>query len=103
MCAAVRAFFVIDLPPRPMITPTDGSDPRHPDGCHARCSEGLGLALASHSSWVPPTSGIVDGQDAEDVLHYPNLRPGDLVFAVSERSRWRPLQTCPFTPELQWQ
>ena len=87
MCAAVRAFFIIDLPARPKVVPADGSVPQYHDGSHGRSSAGLGLAQGSHNSWIAPPPCLADDPlrptDAEDLLHYPDLQPGDLVFAAS--------------------
>ena len=90
MCAAVRAFWVIDLAPRPRVTPADGSVSRYHDGSYAGSSEGLGLAQGSHNSWVAPPASIANTPlrptDAEDILHFPDLQPGDLVLAASALS-----------------
>ena len=95
MSAALTGFFVIDTPPRPRIVPADGTAPRHHDGSHGGSAAGLGLALASHNSWMPPPScwsanscgGNGFGrEEAEDILHYPDLQPGDLLLAAGALS-----------------
>lgn len=90
MCAAIRAFWVIDVAPRPRVIPADGSVSRYHDGSHAGCPSGLGLAQGSHNSWVAPPASVLDAPlgstDAEDLLHYPDLQPGDLVLAAAALS-----------------
>ena len=90
MCAAVRAFFVIDMARRPRVTPSDGSPPRYHDGSYTGSPEGLGLAQGSHNSWVAPSTSFLSDPlgliDAEDLLHFPDLQPGDLVLAASALS-----------------